>query len=56
MERLPLATLVIAFFLLLLVSAFFSASETSMLTLNRYRLRHLADKQHHGALRVLKLL
>lgn len=37
---------------LLLVSAFFSASETSMVAINRYRLRHLARQGHKGARRV----
>ena len=38
--------LLIALIILIAVSAFFSGSETSMMSLNRYRLRHLA-KQHH---------
>lgn len=37
-------------------SAFFSASETSMMAINRYRLRHLAAKKHKGAQRVSHLL
>lgn len=41
---------------LIACSAFFSASETSMMALNRYRLRHLADQQHAGARRAMKLL
>jgi Mg2+/Co2+ transporter CorB len=35
--------------LLLALSAFFSSAETSLMTLNRYRLRHLANDGHHGA-------
>jgi len=35
--------------LLLLISAFFSGSETALLTLNRYRLRHRARQGHLGA-------
>jgi len=38
------------------MSAFFSSSETGMLTLNRYRLRHLVKKKHKGAIRASKLL
>jgi Mg2+/Co2+ transporter CorB len=38
------------------MSAFFSGSETGLMSLNRYRLRHLADKNHGGALRAVKLL
>lgn len=41
---------------LLIVSAFFSSSETALMALNRYRLRHLAKKQHGAALRVSQLL
>ncbi len=41
---------------LLLCSAFFSSSETGMLSLNRYRLRHLAKEGHRGARRVTDLL
>ncbi len=40
---------------LLIVSAFFSGSETGMMTLNRYRLKHLA-KKHSGARRARHLL
>jgi len=38
------------------MSAFFSSSETSILSLNRYRLKHLAKKKHKGALLTQKLL
>ncbi len=41
---------------LILISAYFSSSETGMMALNRYRLRHLAQKKHPGARRVEKLL
>jgi Mg2+/Co2+ transporter CorB len=41
---------------LLALSAFFSGSETSMMSLNRYRLRHLVKKHHRGAMRVSQLL
>lgn len=41
---------------LLICSAFFSSSETGLLSLNRYRLRHLAKEGHRGALRVTRLL
>jgi len=52
----PLSVLFAALLFLILLSAFFSGSETGLMTLNRYRLRHLADKQHPGALRAQKLL
>ncbi|MDH5611447.1 MAG: HlyC/CorC family transporter [Gammaproteobacteria bacterium] len=35
--------------LLILLSAFFSGSETALMTLNRYRLKHLTDEGHRGA-------
>ncbi|MAZ69324.1 HlyC/CorC family transporter [Porticoccus sp.] len=40
---------------LLLLSAFFSGSETAMMSLNRYRLKHLR-KRHLGARKAYKLL
>jgi len=42
--------------ILILVSAYFSGSETGMMSLNRYRLRHLEKEKHKGAERVSKLL
>lgn len=41
---------------LILCSAFFSSSETGMLSLNRYRLKHMAKEGHRGAKRVSGLL
>jgi len=41
---------------LVLLSGFFSSSETSMMAINRYRLRHLVKNRHKGAKRVSKLL
>ena len=41
---------------LILCSAFFSSSETGILSLNRYRLRHQAKEGHRGAKRVSALL
>lgn len=56
MNQLPLWTHLIAIIALLLVSGFFSISETSMMAVNRYRLRHLAQQNKSGAKRVLALL
>ena len=39
-----------------MLSAFFSGSETGLMSLNRYRLKHLAEKNHLGAVRAVKLL
>ncbi|MFT6792011.1 MAG: Mg2+/Co2+ transporter CorB [Cellvibrionaceae bacterium] len=41
---------------LIFLSAFFSSSETAMMSLNRYRLRHLEKKGHKGARRAAYLL
>jgi Mg2+/Co2+ transporter CorB len=38
------------------MSAYFSSSETAMMALNRYRLRHLIKHNHKGAIRAGKLL
>ena len=41
---------------LILVSGFFSGSETGLMSLNRYRLRNLANKNHKGAQKAQRLL
>jgi Mg2+/Co2+ transporter CorB len=41
---------------LIIVSAYFSGSETAMMALNRYRLKHLAKEGHGGAKRAGKML
>ena len=48
--------LLISLIFLILLSAFFSSSETALMSINRYRLRHQARQGHKGALRTLKLL
>jgi len=50
------STLFITLAVLLLTSAFFSASETAMMAINRYRLRHAADSGVRGAMRTQALL
>ena len=56
MENLHPGFLVGLLVFLLLCSAFFSSSETGMLSLNRYRLRHQAKEGHRGAQRASELL
>lgn len=56
MNDIPLGVLFGALFLLILLSAFFSGSETALMTLNRYRLRHLKDEGHRGAILANRLL
>src|ERR1700726_1872780 len=41
---------------LLILSAFFAGSETALMSLNRYRLRHRANEGHRGARLVGNLL
>lgn len=52
----PLHIMLIALVFLLILSGFFSLSETSMMAINRYRLRHLAKQGHRGARLTVKLL
>ena len=49
MDDISTGTLLIALIVLLVGSAFFSISETSMMALNRFRLRHLVQQRHPGA-------
>ncbi|OQW81362.1 MAG: magnesium and cobalt efflux protein CorC [Proteobacteria bacterium ST_bin16] len=56
MEDMPLHIMLIALVFLLVLSGFFSLSETSMMAINRYRLRHLAKQGHRGARLTIKLL
>ena len=49
--------LIILLIILIVLSALFSSSETGMMSLNRYRLRHLANKEEkRSAKRVVNLL
>ena len=52
----PDALQIIALVILLGCSAFFSASETGLMTLSKIRLRHMVDSEVKGADRVNKLL
>jgi Mg2+/Co2+ transporter CorB len=56
LDEIPISSLLIALVILLVISAFFSISETSMMALNRYRLRHLAKSGHRGARLTTQLL
>lgn len=56
MDHIPISVLFGILIFLILVSGFFSGSETGLMSLNRYRLRHLADKKHKGAMRAFRLL
>jgi Mg2+/Co2+ transporter CorB len=52
----PLGLLLSILVALLILSAFFSASETGMMALNRYRLKHLQKQGHRGSIRAGKLV
>jgi len=56
LDEIPLALLFAFLALLLLLSAFFSSTETGMMALNRYRLKHLSKKGHKAANRASRLL
>jgi len=56
LDDIPLSVLFSSLALLLLLSGFFSSSETGLMSLNRYRLRHKVKDNHKGAIRVTKLL
>ncbi len=56
MSELPLSVLFAILALLLVLSGAFSGSETGIMTLNRYRLRHLAKSGHRGARLASRLL
>jgi Mg2+/Co2+ transporter CorB len=56
LDDIPLSHLIGALFVLILLSAFFSSSETGMMALNRYRLRHLVKEKHRGAMLANTLL
>jgi len=56
LNELSITTLLIILVILVLLSGFFSGSETALMTLNRYRTKSLANKGHKGAQLALKLL
>lgn len=56
MNEIPLGALFGILFFLLILSAFFSSSETGMMALDRYRLRHKVNEGDKGAVRVSRLL
>ncbi|MEK6748508.1 MAG: HlyC/CorC family transporter [Pseudomonadota bacterium] len=56
MSDIPLSALIGALVALLLFSAFFSGTETALMSINRYRLRHLCRAGHPGAVRASWLL
>ncbi|MCC5853410.1 MAG: HlyC/CorC family transporter [Alkalimonas sp.] len=56
MDAIATSTLFIILGVLILISAYFSGSETGMMSVNPYRLKHLANEKDKGAVRVSQLL
>lgn len=56
MQHISLSALFSLLVFLIVLSAFFSGSEIGMMSLNRYRLRHLAKQKNRSAQRVSQLL
>ncbi|HAD47995.1 MAG TPA: magnesium/cobalt efflux protein, partial [Idiomarina sp.] len=56
MDDISTSTLLVSLVILIALSAYFSGSETGMMSINRYRLRHLVQNQHKAATRVQYLL
>ncbi len=52
----PIWILVLSIVVMVGLSAFFSGTETAMMSLNRYRLRHLVKQRHRGARKANRLL
>ena len=49
MDTIPISVLFVILIVLIVLSGFFSSSETGMMALNRYRLRHMVKENHRGA-------
>jgi Mg2+/Co2+ transporter CorB len=56
LNEIPLSVLFLALGVLIVLSGCFSGSETGLMTLNRYKLRHLARSGHRGARMADRLL
>lgn len=56
MNDIATGTLFLILVILILISGYFSGTETGMVSVNRYKLRHLAQSGDRGAKRVSKLL
>jgi Mg2+/Co2+ transporter CorB len=56
LDEFPLSTLAVALAVLLVASGFFSIAETAMMAVNRYRLKHRAQRGNKGAKLALALL
>jgi Mg2+/Co2+ transporter CorB len=55
-DSIPISLLLVILLILFILSAFFSGSETALMSLNRYKLRHQAEKGRPSAKLAQKLL
>ena len=55
-EHISSSALLLAILILTFLSAYFSSSETAMMKLNPYRLKHLVQQKHRGARKTNRLL
>lgn len=56
MNDVPIGYLFLSIGVLVLLSAYFSGTETAMMALNRYRLRHLVKNENRGAKKASRML
>ena len=56
MDDISTSTLFLILFVLIFISAYFSSSETGLMAINKYRLKHLEKEGHKGAKRVSALM
>ena len=56
LDTLTTPVLLLCICILIICSAYFSAAEIGLMSLNRYRLRHLIKKRHKQAVRVGRML
>jgi len=56
LDNIPISWQLVTLAVLLLLSGFFSIAETSLMSVNRYRLRHLMNEGHRGAKLASELL
>jgi len=56
LDYISTSTLTIILVVLIIMSAYFSSSETGLMAINKYRLKHLEKEGHKGAKRVAELM
>jgi len=56
LDSISYSTLIILLITMLVLSAFFSSSETALMAINRYRLKHRAKQGHKPSMRAFRLL